>query len=89
MDIQYRASEGWQSIFGTDGEPGWPISESRHEPGTAFVWNLEFVQEGFSADSDIHSHYSVCESLKPGKYRFVYWGVRLDLGVPFLLTADE
>ncbi|WP_089816181.1 hypothetical protein [Halomicrobium zhouii] len=89
-DVQYQAETGWHSIFGTEMEqPLYNDLAYRHEPGEGFTWELRFTKEGLAG-------YHVCDSLDPGTYRFVYWGITAEklenrgyaIGMPFAVSAE-
>lgn len=99
-DIQYRAAEGWHSIFGTEGMAAWTDEGVGHSPGEGFTWTLTITQEGLSEAVDHGPDYYVCTPLDPGAYRFVFWGITTErerrenfetdyaLGVPFSLSDN-
>lgn len=71
-DIQYRASDGWHTIFGAPDDFGWLDLGISHGPGQGFTWTVPFTRDGLSS---LNSQYHTCSALEPGTYRFVYWGL--------------
>lgn len=102
FDIQYRAENGWHTIFGTVSEhAGYIDLAVLHEPGAGFEWELRFTRDGLSGTVDGHgelNHYA-CAPIESGTYRFVYWGITTErerrndyetdyaLGVPFTVSG--
>lgn len=78
FDIQYQDGAGWHTIFDLpdNQDPIWPLVGLSHPPGDGFTWRLTLTQASLS-DGEIESaeSYHVCQPLKPGQYRFVYWGI--------------
>jgi hypothetical protein len=75
-DIQRKSGEAWRSIFGVVRErPIYSDKGITHQPGEGFQWEFEFSSEGLSEEDSSEPTYKVCNSLRNGEYRFVYWGV--------------
>jgi len=58
-----------------------PIS---HAPGEGFEWTFELTDGGVVPDAHQHGDSpTVCPSLQPGRYRFLYWepGVAVEFDV--------
>ena len=69
--IERRTESGWQSIFWKAGyPPGWNDIAIVHGPGEGFTWTLPVTRSGLA-----QGWYHVCEPLRTGTYRFVYFGV--------------
>lgn len=77
FDIQYRGDAGWQTIFGTpDGQrPAWTDEGIIHQPGDGFTWQFPLTRDGVSNAVATGPSYHACQPIKPGLYRFVYWGI--------------
>lgn len=92
FDIQYKA-EGWHTIFGLpqDEDRVWSKVGLNHPPGEGLTWTLKLSEEGLS-EGNIKSapSFHACQPIKPGNYRFVYWGVgdsKSAIGVPFTVAS--
>lgn len=70
--IHRRHDGAWESVF-TEGEhTGWNAVGIMHEPGEGFTWELTVSEDGFAA---AENRLEPCAAVRPGTYRFVYWGV--------------
>lgn len=79
FDIQYNSGGNWETIYGMDGEmQAWVAEVVRHPPGTGFTYRLPFTRSGLSNPTDHYPPLGVCSQLKPGTYRFIYWGLHED-----------
>jgi hypothetical protein len=86
--IERRTESGWQSIFWKEGyPPGWNDIAIVHGPGEGFTWTLPVTRSGLA-----QGWYHVCEPLRTGTYRFIYFGVGHrddpDLGAQFTVTQN-
>jgi hypothetical protein len=76
--IHRRADDGWRSIYYSpngDGVLYYDLAIEQ-EPGEVFTWNLKFDAEGLSRTIDRgEGTLAVCTPIRPGTYRFVYWGL--------------
>lgn len=61
----------WQSVYAEGEGVGWNDIGIQHDPGEGFTWNVTVSQSGFS---DAPNHLDACAAVRPGDYRFVYWG---------------
>lgn len=76
VDIIYKGEEGWHTIFGSiEGNPDWLAERILHKPGGVFNWKVTLTQEGLSEGNSLNGDYHACQQIKPGQYRFVYWGI--------------
>lgn len=96
-DVQHRGEDGWHTVFGgpADRPLAWTDEGVLHPPGGGFTWRFALTREGLSGGVAGGPDYRVCEPLRPGDYRFVYWGLTSErereegfetdyaLGVPF------
>lgn len=93
FDIQFNGTFRWHTIFGIPEEDDFilPRVGITHQPNEGFTWQLTLSREGLSNGAiEAVGAYHACQPIKPGQYRFVYWGVGEDeeaLGVPFSVTS--
>ena len=97
-DIQYQGESGWHSIFGTKMDQVFYNDLAyRHGLGEGLTWELPFTPDGLTGSSEnTAAKYYVCDTLKPGTYRFVYWGITSEklenrgygIGRPFTVSRD-
>ena len=71
-DVHRETADGWRSVLFTDSRAYEDLGV-RQKPGEAFVWRRRFSRAGLSVEGDGHA-VRTCEPLRPGTYRFVYWG---------------
>lgn len=77
-DIQHRIDGKWRSIFWWAPEPTPGIHDDGvyQPPGEGFSWSFTMNQEGLSHEiQNGTGRRTVCSSIQPGSYRFVYHGV--------------
>lgn len=76
-DVQYLGADGWHTILGTDAEGAVVIPDLGilHEPGEGFTWRFPLTRAGVSRETDRGPTYHACQPIRPGTYRFVYWGI--------------
>lgn len=74
VDIQRAENGSWESVLYTDECPVWRDIPVRHAPGEGFEWNVD-IGPGVDFADRIDPSFRACEAIKPGTYRFVYWGV--------------
>ena len=100
LDLQYRGTDGWHTIFGTQSDAVWTDIAIEHQPGTAFGWTFTMSEDGITTFLDELDAplYALCSPIDPGEYRFVYWGITTEreetedfetdyaLGIPFEVT---
>lgn len=100
-DIQYRATDGWHTIFGTPANESFAWTDEGYliQPGDGWTWRFTLTQAGLSEGEDSGQSYHACQPVKPGTYRFVFWGVTTEqereegfetdyaLGVPFKVES--
>ncbi|MFC4357332.1 hypothetical protein ACFO0N_05135 [Halobium salinum] len=67
--IQRRTDDGWKHVLSLRRSNFTSIA-FRHRPGGGFRWAFTVSERGFSK-----GQYTMCTPLKPGEYRFVYWGL--------------
>jgi hypothetical protein len=70
--IQHLDDE-WRHVLWTS-EGGWDDEAVAHAPGEGYTWTFSLDRESRSRD-----RYTVCTAVRPGRYRFVYFGV-IDAG---------
>lgn len=70
--IHRRHQSEWESVFTEDEHSIWDAVGISHEPGDGFTWELTVSREGFAA---AENRLEPCAAVRPGTYRFVYWGV--------------
>ena len=79
VDIQYQGSNGWHTILGIDEHQtvAFPQVALTHKQNEGFTWRVPLSQEKLAAGNEggINSSFHACQPIKPGQYRFVYWGV--------------
>ena len=68
--IQKNDHDEWNHIFSTKGNVLLDAQAVDHDPSDGFTWEFTVSPIGFSIGP-----YYVCKELKPGKYRFVYFGL--------------
>ncbi|MFB6296752.1 MAG: hypothetical protein ABEH66_07955 [Halobacteriales archaeon] len=85
--IERQIGDGWQSVFWeADRETAvWNDEGIHHAPGEGFTWHLTLTRSGLE-----QGFYHVCEPLRAGTYRFVYFGMGDDpaLGAEFTVTRN-
>ena len=76
-DLQYLGADGWHTILGTpeDSPVVIPDLGILHEPGDGFTWRFVLSRTGVSREAERGPAYHACEPIRPGTYRFVYWGI--------------
>ena len=76
-DVQRRGEDGWHTVFGgpEDRPLAWTDEGVVHPPGGGFTWRFPLTDAGLSRGVDEGPAYRVCDPLRPGDYRFVYWGL--------------
>jgi hypothetical protein len=85
--IQREQSGEWVNVFV---EPnGFDGAAHDHKPEEGFEWRLKFKQSGVEG-----SWHSICERLRTGQYRFVYFGLyniedSNDASVAVKFTVEE
>lgn len=99
-DVQFRGPNGWHTIIGVSEDEGFAWTDEGYliQPGNGWTWRLTLTETGIW-DGEHHGHsYRACQPLKPGTYRFVYWGITTEqereedfetdyaLGVAFTVT---
>ena len=95
VDIQYHGSNGWHTIFGGEEglASGFPAVGVVHPPNGGYTWEATLSKAKLAGDEgDIPGFLYPCQPIKPGQYRFVYWGVgarELALGVPFKVVHES
>ena len=72
-DVHRETADGWRSVLFTESRAYEDLGV-RQKPGEGFVWRRRLSRAGLSVESDGHA-VRACEPLRPGTYRFVYWGV--------------
>jgi hypothetical protein len=68
--IQKNDGGKWNHIFSTKENALLDSQAIDHDPNDGFTWEFTVSPIGFSIGP-----YYVCKELKPGKYRFVYFGL--------------
>jgi len=89
-DIQYQNDGRWQSIIATEENAVHSDDGVSHPPGEGFQWELRFTKDGLSNSTGHPPTYYICGQIRPGNYRFIYWGIpdtEYGIGVPF--TVNE
>lgn len=74
IDLQYRTSTGWQSVFHRLPHTGWTDEGISHGPGDGFEWSFTMSVDGLESIVP-DSRYLICSPLETGRYRFVFWGL--------------
>jgi len=74
-NVQLRTEAGWQDIRGSTEMEHFVYTDEGvgHNPGEGFEWMLELTDEGVTAGHTHTEDLTVCPSLQPGRYRFLYW----------------
>lgn len=68
--IQRRNNGKWNDLFCVKEGPMWTAQAIIHsQESGGFQWEFEASKDGFS------KNYPVCTPVRPGEYRFVYWGM--------------
>jgi len=81
--IQHRENDEWTPIYYRP-EPQWTDFAPRVAPDGGYEWPFTFDQEGLEREhSSSNTPYYVCSALKPGTYRFVFWGLENPLSKRF------
>lgn len=75
-DIQKKYGDEWVSIYWSDGF-SWVFTGTPHSPGDGFKWELLLNDDDLQVGSEGHA-LKPCGPLKPGHYRFVFFGVNID-----------
>lgn len=70
-DVHRETAEGWRSVLFSNSRAYNDLG-IRHRPGEGFVWQRRVSQSGLSVGGDYPVR--ACEPLRPGTYRFLYWG---------------
>lgn len=74
-NFQLYTDEGWQDVRGTD--PDTPVGYTDegiiHSTGAGFEWEFELTEDGIVSENQNEEHLTVCPSLQPGRYRFLFW----------------
>lgn len=82
-NVEVRAADGWTEVRGADEGPFEYTDEAiAHPPGDTYAWEFELTESGLVADENQPGDLRVCPDLRPGRYRFVFWGAD-DLAVAF------
>lgn len=84
--IQKEGEDGkWNHIFSTKENAPLDAQAADHAPSDGFTWDFTASPIGFSTGP-----YYVCKELKPGKYRFVYFGLPDDAALEntFEITSE-
>jgi predicted nucleic acid-binding Zn-ribbon protein len=74
-NLQLLTEEGWQDVRGSTEHDHFEYTDEgvSHAPGDGFEWTIELTDEGVIEGHFHEDHFSVCPSLQPGRYRFLYW----------------
>lgn len=78
-DVQRRVDGNWRSVFRHADHPIWMDDAVEHAPGEGFDWEIEVSGSGLTHGIERGSgELVVCDGVRPGEHRFVYWGVSGD-----------
>lgn len=77
FDLQYKGESGWHTILGfPKGDPvPYPAVLVLFPPGEGHSWHLTLSREGLAEGVQPAPDRVACQSIKPGTYRFVFWGI--------------
>ncbi|WP_418281442.1 hypothetical protein [Halorubrum sp. DTA98] len=73
-NVEVYAEDGWTEVRGGEGQFEYTEELLLHPPGETVAWTLEMTEEGVVAEHQYRDHLRVCPDLRPGRYRFVFWG---------------
>lgn len=80
--LQYLDDE-WLHRLWVAENYGWTDEAIGHAPGEGFTWEFTLDREGLS-----QGPYRVCTAIRPGQYRFVYFGIVDDDDRDYALVAE-
>lgn len=83
-NLEVLTEEGWTEVRGGDeGEPFVYTDELlTHPPGESVEWTFATTEAGLVEGGPHADRLRVCPELRPGRYRFVFWGAD-DVAVAF------
>lgn len=76
-NLESYTEEGWTDVrgFDADGPPaGYTDELLPHPPGETVSWTFTMTEEGIVEGHQHEDRLRVCPELRPGRYRFVFWG---------------
>ncbi|ACM57847.1 cupredoxin domain-containing protein [Halorubrum lacusprofundi] len=82
-NVEVLTEEGWTDVRGgDDGQFDYTDEAIAHPPGETVVWEFTMTESGLVAEENQPDGLRVCPDLRPGRYRFVFFGAA-DIAVAF------
>ena len=83
-NLEILTEDGWTEIRGADDDSGFGYTDEAisHPPSETVEWEFTMTEAGLVDDENQPEGLYICPDLRPGRYRFVFWGDG-DLAVAF------
>jgi len=70
-----RQNDGWEPVYYTTQQAAWTDLGLHVYPGGGFRWPFTITSERIERRNGYNPAYHVCAPLKPGEYRFAFFGL--------------
>lgn len=75
FDIRSYDGSDWNSVYWKEPHTAWTAEAVHVESGESLSWEFTVDKSGIEAVGEGAPRYYVCDTIDPGRYMFVWWGV--------------